>query len=113
MTAAENLAKKILFNYRNPLKECGVDLHQNLKSVLDLCNASIDDIGGTLTFSGADPIVNSRLPFGAMSAISLAAKAIMVAKIWKERTGEGQDIHVDVPKALRRFTPFWEKNGSL
>lgn len=113
MTAAETLAKKILFNYRNPLKERGIDLHQNLKSVLDLCNATIDDIGGSLTFSGADPILNSRLPFGTMSAISLAAKAILVAKIWKERTGEGQDIHVDVPKALRRFTPFWEKKWEL
>ena len=37
--------------------------------------------------------------------MSLAAKAILIAKIWKERTGEGQDIHVDVRKALRPKTP--------
>jgi hypothetical protein len=29
------------------------------------------------------------LPYGAISAISLATKAILIAKIWKERTGEG------------------------
>jgi len=40
-------------------------------------------------------------------------KAILIAKIWKERTGEGQDIHVDVRKALRRLTPFLEGKWEL
>jgi hypothetical protein len=59
--------------------------------------------------------VPSRLRFGTMSAIGLAAKAAAAAAIWRFRSGEGQDIHVDVRKALRRFAPFereWEKvNG--
>ncbi|MDM0091671.1 MULTISPECIES: CoA transferase [unclassified Variovorax] len=113
MTAAHDLRNKILGNLENPLKDCSIDLHEHLRSVLALCSASEEDIGGRLTFSGADPIVNSRLPFGAMSAISLAAKAVMVAKIWRERSGESQDIHVDVPKAFRRFTPFWDKKWEL
>ena len=37
----------------------------------------------------------------------------MIAKIWKERTGEGQDIHVDVRKALRRLTPFLDGKWEL
>ena len=53
------------------------------------------------------------MPYGAISAISLAAKAILIAKIWKERTGEGQDIHVDVRKALRRLTPFLDGKWEL
>jgi crotonobetainyl-CoA:carnitine CoA-transferase CaiB-like acyl-CoA transferase len=31
-----------------------------------------------------------------------------LAALWKSQTGEGQDIHVDVRKALRRFSGFWE-----
>ena len=45
-----------------------------------------------------------------MSAVSLAAKAVGAAAIWRFRGGgEGQDIHVDVRKALRRFAPFFER----
>jgi hypothetical protein len=57
-----------------------------------------------------------RLRFGTMSGISLAAKGVAAAAIWGFRSAEGQDIHVDVRKALRPFVPFfpreWEKvNG--
>ena len=62
-----------------------------------------------ISFYGADPIVPSTVRFGAMAAIALAAKAAMIAMIWKERGGEGQDIHVDVRKALRRFSPFIDR----
>jgi hypothetical protein len=44
-----------------------------------------------------------------MSAIGLAAKAVAASAIWRFRSGEGQDIHVDVRKALRRFAPFFER----
>ena len=38
----------------------------------------------------------------------MAAKAVAVAALWRDRTGEGQDIDVDVRKALRRFTGFFD-----
>jgi len=43
-----------------------------------------------------------------MAAIGMAAKAVAVAALWRDRTGEGQDIDVDVRKALRRFTGFFD-----
>lgn len=78
-----------------------------------MCGAEVADIGGDLSFSGADPIIASRLPFGTMSAVGLAAKAALIAKAWRVRTGIGQDIHVDVPLALRRFSPFAEGKWEL
>jgi crotonobetainyl-CoA:carnitine CoA-transferase CaiB-like acyl-CoA transferase len=66
------------------------------------------DCGGEVSFYGQDPIVPSRIRFGAMSAVGLAAKVIAAAAIWKDRTGQGQDIEVDVRKALRRFAGFFE-----
>src|SRR6202790_5375949 len=64
--------------------------------------------GGKLPFYGAEPIVPSPIRFGSMAAVGLAAKAIGVAALWRARTEEGQDISVDVRKALRRFCCFFE-----
>src|SRR5882724_13113053 len=30
------------------------------------------------------------------------------AAIWRDRSGEGQDVHVDLRKAFRRFSGFFE-----
>ncbi|HEY9406989.1 MAG TPA: CoA transferase [Nitrososphaera sp.] len=91
------------------------DLYAGLNEVLSGIGLTANDAGGNLTFYGQDPIVPSCLRFGTMSAIGLAAKAVAAAGIWKFRSGQGQDIHVDVRKALRRFAPFereWERvNG--
>src|SRR4051812_47608763 len=43
-----------------------------------------------------------------MAAIGLAAKSVAAGALWRARTGEGQDIHVDVRKALRRFCGFFD-----
>ena len=85
------------------------DLYAGLNEVLSGIGLTANDAGGNLTFYGQDPIVPSCLRFGTMSAIGLAAKAVAAAGIWKFRSGQGQDIHVDVRKALRRFAPFFER----
>ena len=97
MTAAEKLATTIISNYNNPL-QTPINLPVHVESLLQSLGATTSDSGGEVTYYGADPITPDRLPYGSISAISLAAKAILIAKIWKERTGEGQDIHVDVRK---------------
>ena len=78
-------------------------------------NAVLTDIGmttadspGKLTFYGQDPILPSPIRFGTMAAIGLAARSVALAALWKQATGEGQDISVDVRKALRRFAGFFE-----
>ena len=48
-----------------------------------------------------------------MAAVTLAAKAVAAIGIWKFRSGEGQDIHVDVRKALRRLAGFFELKWEL
>ena len=113
VNAAEKLAKTIIANYDNPLQSSSIDVPAHVESLLQSLGATTSDSGGKVTYYGADPITPDRLPYGSISAISLAAKAILIAKIWKERTGEGQDIHVDVRKALRRLTPFLEGKWEL
>ena len=92
----------------NPERSSNFDLHGALNDVLKDVGMSAADSGGKVTFYGKDPIIPSPHRFGAMSAVGLAAKAVAVAALWRHRTGEGQDIHVDVRKALRRFCGFFE-----
>src|ERR1700751_836879 len=66
------------------------------------------DSGGELTFYGQDPILPSPIRFGTTAAISLAAKTLAAAAIWRDRTGEGQDINGDLRKAFRRFSGFYD-----
>ena len=89
MVAVEKLAEQITANYDNPLRG-SIDVPAQVESLLQSLGATSSDSGGKVTYYGADPITPDRLPYGSISAISLAAKAILVAKIWKERTGEGQ-----------------------
>jgi crotonobetainyl-CoA:carnitine CoA-transferase CaiB-like acyl-CoA transferase len=84
------------------------DILAEVNEVLGLVGLSAADGGGKLSFYGQDPIIPSRFRFGAMAAIGLAAKSVSAAAVWRARTGEGQDISVDVRKALRRFCGFFE-----
>jgi crotonobetainyl-CoA:carnitine CoA-transferase CaiB-like acyl-CoA transferase len=84
------------------------DFHGAVDQVLADVGLTARDSGGKLTFYGRDPIVPSSFKFGAMAAVGLAARSVALAALWKSHTGEGQDIHVDVRKALRRFCGFFE-----
>ena len=93
----------------NPERSSDFDLHGGVDDVLKDVGMSTADSGGKLTFYGRDPIIPSSFRFGSMAAIGLAAKAVAVAALWHDRTGEGQDIEVDVRKALRRFAGFFDR----
>jgi crotonobetainyl-CoA:carnitine CoA-transferase CaiB-like acyl-CoA transferase len=92
----------------NPETSSNFDLHGAVNQVLKDVGLSTADTGGKLTFYGSDPILPSPLRFGTMAAIGLAARSAAVAALWRQATGEGQDISVDVRKALRRFCGFFE-----
>jgi len=92
------------------------DIHQALETFLESFGLAAEDTGGTITFTGKDPIVPSTIKFATATAIGLTAKAVAMAKLWKLRTGQGQDIEVDLRKVVHRLSPFfqgkWEKiNG--
>src|SRR5262245_15918602 len=102
------LTETIVSKLGNPETGSDFDFHGAVNDVLKDVGLSTADSGGKLTFYGRDPIVPSPFRFGTMAAIGLAAKATAVAALWQSRTGEGQDIAVDVRKALRRFAGFFD-----
>ena len=102
------LTETIVSKLGNPETSSNFDLHSGVNQVLKDVGLSTADSGGRLSFYGRDPIIPSPHRFGTMAAIGLAAKAVTVAALWRHRTGEGQDIAVDVRKAFRRFCGFFD-----
>jgi crotonobetainyl-CoA:carnitine CoA-transferase CaiB-like acyl-CoA transferase len=93
----------------HPATSPDFDLHAGTNEVLNDIGLTTADSGGKLTFSGSDPILPSSIRFGTMAAIGLAARSVALAALWKQTTGDGQNISVDVRKALRRFCGFFEE----
>lgn len=112
IASGESLTRQLEHNLAHRETGSQFDLLGETEALLASIGASSEESGGRLSFYGADPIVPSVVRFGAMSAVSLAAKSLQIASIWRMRTGQAQDIHVDARKALRRFSPFidgrWE-----
>jgi hypothetical protein len=92
----------------HPATSPDFDLHAATSEVLKDIGLTTADAGGKLTFYGRDPILPSSIRFGSMAAVGLAARSVAVAALWRQATGQGQDISVDVRKALRRFAGFFE-----
>lgn len=57
------------------------------------------DTGGAVSITGEDPIVASPHRLGAASAAALAAQGAAIAAMWRQRSGRGQDVAVDVRRA--------------
>ena len=82
------------------------EMHAVTDKMLREVGLTIDDCGGKVSFAGAEPIRKTVMKAGAAPAIILAANAVAEAAIWNERTGEGQDIHVDLRKAWIEQSPW-------
>ena len=106
--ALDPLGESIIDKLNNPATSSDFDFHEGVKRVLADVGMSAADSGGQVSFYGQDPIVPSRIRFATMAGIGLAAKTIAAAAVWRDRTGQGQDIYVDVRKACRRFAGFFE-----
>jgi len=106
--APSHLTETIVDKLKNPSTSSDFDLHAGVNQVLADVGMSAADSGGQLTFFGQDPIIPSRIRFATAAGIGLAAKTIAAAANWRDRTGQGQDIHVDIRKAFRRFSGFFD-----
>src|SRR6266851_175090 len=104
----DRLTETIVDKLNNPSTSSDFDFHEGVNQVVADIGMSAADSGGQLTFYGQDPIVPSRIRFATMAGIGLAAKTIAAAAVWRDRTGQGQDIHIDARKAYRRFSGFFE-----
>src|SRR6184192_4575231 len=106
--APDRLTEALEQKLNHPATSPDFDLHAATSEVLKDIGLKTSDAGGKLTFYGSDPILPSPIRFGTLAAIGLAARSVAVAALWRQATGQGQDISVDVRKTLRRFAGFFE-----
>src|SRR5271165_6786843 len=55
---------------------------------------SVEDAGGRVQFTGRDPILKSRFRLGACMAIPAMAGGVGAAAVWRERTGQAQELSI-------------------
>jgi crotonobetainyl-CoA:carnitine CoA-transferase CaiB-like acyl-CoA transferase len=67
---------------------------------------SASDGGGTVTFTGSDPILRSHFRIGTSMAIPAMAAGVGAAAIWRERTGQAQDVRVDLRESVYGVNPM-------
>ncbi|TCP53598.1 CoA transferase family III [Tamaricihabitans halophyticus] len=91
----------------------GFDPRAELEEVLAGIGLSGSDTGGSITFRGADPIVPSTLRLGAAAGIAMVAKSAAIARLWRERGGNGQNIEMDLRVAPHRLCPFYDRKWEL
>ena len=61
--------------------------------------AGEDPGGAGIGFAGADPVLPTRFRIGDLGAAAIGAAAVMAARIFEQRTGRSQPVHVDVDAA--------------
>jgi hypothetical protein len=105
---SDRLTEALEGRLSHPATSPDFDLKRGVNEVLADVGMTSDDCGGELSFYGQDPILPTPLRFGTMAAIGLAARSVAVAALWRQATDEGQNISVDVRKALRRFCGFFD-----
>jgi crotonobetainyl-CoA:carnitine CoA-transferase CaiB-like acyl-CoA transferase len=65
-----------------------------------------EDSGGVVTFTGRDPILRSRFRLGACMAVPAMAGGVGAAAVWRERTGQSQELSIDLRQALYGIAPW-------
>ena len=104
-----SLADTVAAAVASPATDDAFDPHAALAEVLGGLGMTAADGGGAVVFAGADPVVPSTLRLGGAAAVALAAKSVAVAKLHRQRDGEGQDVAVDLRTAPHRLCPFYDR----
>jgi crotonobetainyl-CoA:carnitine CoA-transferase CaiB-like acyl-CoA transferase len=86
----------------------GFDINAQFRSVMNELGLSPEDSGGSVTFIGEDPIFPSPHRLGACIAIPIMAGAAGIAEIWRQRSGRGQDLTLDLRKAIHGINPMYK-----
>ncbi|HYA76755.1 MAG TPA: CoA transferase [Burkholderiaceae bacterium] len=76
-----------------------------LSKLIKPLGLSLDDAGGSVEIFGADPLFPSVVRLGEAFSIAAMAQSVAAAAIWKERTGAGQNLSIDIRQAAHGINP--------
>ena len=86
---------------------------QALDMILHAIGLREADYPGTLTITGADPVLASRHKFGELMAAAQAGFGLALGQIWRAKGGAVQDVTTDVRNAAHQHhgIAFMRQNG--
>ncbi|WP_376099921.1 CoA transferase [Roseomonas sp. CCTCC AB2023176] len=89
-----------------PPANADFDIDAAFRTFMRDLGVNAEDAGGRVTFTGRDPLVRSRFRTGACMAIPAMGAGVNAAAIWRERTGQSQDLSVDLRQAVYSVAPW-------
>jgi hypothetical protein len=89
-----------------PAEDTSFDISQAFGSFMQSIGSSPDAAGGEVTFTGADPLLRSHFRIGASMAIPAMSAGVGAAAIWRDRTGQEQDLSLDLRDAVWNVNPM-------
>lgn len=82
------------------------DIDAAFASFMADVGATPADGGGKVVFTGRDPILRSHFRIGTAMALPAMGAGVGAAAIWRERTGQGQDLSVDLRESVYNVNPI-------
>jgi len=87
-------------------QQAAFNLDSAFAQYMTALGGAVDDGGGKVSFTGQDPIVRSHFRIASCMAIPAMASGVLSAAIWSDRTGDGQDVRVDLREAMYNVNPL-------
>ena len=84
----------------------GFDINSSFAGFMKDIGSAATDAGGKVTFTGQDPIIRSHFRVGAAMAMPAMGAAVGAAAIWRMRTGQSQDLTVDLRESVFNVNPL-------
>ena len=76
-----------------------------LSQLIEPLGLTVEDVGGSVSIFGFDPIFSSCVRLGEAFSIAAMASAVGAAAIWREGTGSGQSLSIDIREAAHGISP--------
>jgi crotonobetainyl-CoA:carnitine CoA-transferase CaiB-like acyl-CoA transferase len=86
-------------------KQPNVRAADALSQLIKPLGLTLDDVGGGVNIFGFDPLFSSSVRLGEAFSVSAMAAAVGAAAIWRERTGNGQSLSIDIRQAAHGINP--------
>lgn len=84
----------------------GFDINTSFAGFMKDIGGTPADAGGKVVFTGQDPIIRSHFRVGSAMAIPAMGAGVGAAAIWRERTGQTQDLTVDLRESVFNVNPL-------
>lgn len=76
-----------------------------LGRLIEPLGLTLEDVGGGVDIDGFDPLFPSAVRLGEAFSIAAMAAAVGAAAVWRERTGNGQSLSIDIRQAAHGINP--------